>query len=164
MKHFQVFLLVLLFGSLNLSPKFSYSQLDNRNKYKQPKRMEKKIITSTNAPEPIGPYSHGVLLNGVLYTSGQVAKDAKTGEMVQSDIKSETRKVMENLEAILKEADMDFSNVLKTTIYCTDLGNFAAINEVYGSFFKANFPARETVQVVKLPLNANVEISVVAAQ
>jgi 2-iminobutanoate/2-iminopropanoate deaminase len=126
--------------------------------------MEKKIITTTNAPEPIGPYSHGVLLNGVLYTSGQVAKDAKTGEMVQSDIKSETRKVMENLEAILKEADMDFSNVLKTTIYCTDLGNFAAINEVYGSFFKANFPARETVQVVKLPLNANVEISVVAAQ
>lgn len=126
--------------------------------------MEKKIITSKNAPEPIGPYSHAVLINGVLYTSGQVAKDAKTGEMVQSDIKAETRKVMENLEAILKEAGMSFSNVVKTTIYCVDLGNFAAINEVYGSFFSSNFPARETVQVVKLPLNANVEISVVAVQ
>jgi 2-iminobutanoate/2-iminopropanoate deaminase len=84
--------------------------------------------------------------------------------MVQSDIKAETNKVMENLQAILKEANMDFSHVVKTTIYCTDLANFAAINEVYGSFFSSNFPARETVQVVKLPLNANVEISVVAAQ
>jgi 2-iminobutanoate/2-iminopropanoate deaminase len=84
--------------------------------------------------------------------------------MVQSDIKAETNKVMENLQAILKEADMDFSHVIKTTIYCTDLANFSAINEVYGSFFSGNFPARETVQVVKLPLNANVEISVVAAK
>jgi 2-iminobutanoate/2-iminopropanoate deaminase len=126
--------------------------------------MEKKIITSEHAPEPIGPYSHAVLVNGVLYTSGQVAKDAKTGQMVQTDIKAETNKVMENLHAILKEAGMDFSNVVKTTIYCVDLANFAAINEVYGSFFSSNFPARETVQVVKLPLNANVEISVVAAK
>jgi len=126
--------------------------------------MEKKIITSEHAPEPIGPYSHAVLVNGVLYTSGQVAKDAKTGQMVQTDIKAETNKVMENLQAILKEAGMDFSNVVKTTIYCVDLANFAAINEVYGSFFSSNFPARETVQVVKLPLNANVEISVVAVK
>lgn len=126
--------------------------------------MEKKIITSEHAPEPIGPYSHAVLVNGVLYTSGQVAKDAKTGQMVQTDIKAETNKVMENLQAILKEAGMDFSNVVKTTIYCIDLANFAAINEVYGSFFSSNFPARETVQVVKLPLNANVEISVVAVK
>lgn len=126
--------------------------------------MEKKIITSRRAPEPIGPYSHGVLLNGVLYTSGQVAKDAATGQMVQSDIKAETQKVMENLQAILNEAGMGFEHVVKTTIYCVDLGNFAAINEVYGSFFTGNFPARETVQVVKLPLNANVEISVVAVK
>lgn len=126
--------------------------------------MEKKIITSANAPEPIGPYSHGVWIGNTLYTSGQVAKDAITGEMVQSDIKSETRKVMANLQAILTEAGMDFSHVVKTTIYCTDLGNFSAINEVYGSFFTGNFPARETVQVVKLPLNANVEISVVAVK
>ena len=126
--------------------------------------MEKQIITSTQAPAPIGPYSHGVLAGNTLYTSGQVAKDAATGEMVQSDIRAETRKVMENLLAILKESGMDFSNVVKTTIYCTDLGNFAAINEVYGSFFTGNYPARETVQVVKLPLNANVEISVVAVK
>jgi 2-iminobutanoate/2-iminopropanoate deaminase len=126
--------------------------------------MEKKIVTSKNAPEPIGPYSHGVMIGNTLYTSGQVAKDAVTGEMIQTDIKVETKKVMENLQAILTEAGMDFSHVVKTTIYCTDLGNFAAINEVYGSFFTANFPARETVQVVKLPLNANVEISVVAVK
>ncbi len=126
--------------------------------------MEKKIITSSNAPAPIGPYSHAVLLNGILYTSGQVAKDAATGEMMQSDIMVETHKVMQNLQAILLAADMDFSHVVKTTIYCTDLANFAAINEVYGSYFTGNFPARETVQVVKLPLNANVEISVVAVK
>lgn len=126
--------------------------------------MEKKIVTSKNAPEPIGPYSHGVMIGNTLYTSGQVAKDAVTGEMIQTDIKAETKKVMENLQAILTDAGMDFSHVVKTTIYCTDLGNFAAINEVYGSFFTANFPARETVQVVKLPLNANVEISVVAVK
>lgn len=126
--------------------------------------MEKKIITSSNAPAPIGPYSHAVLVNGTLYVSGQVPKDAKTGEMVTGDIKAETRKVMENIQAILNEAQMDFSNVVKTTIFCVDLNNFAAINEVYGSFFTSDFPARETVQVVKLPLNSNVEISVVAVK
>lgn len=126
--------------------------------------MEKKIITSVNAPAPIGPYSHSVLIGNTLYTSGQVAKDAVSGEMVQSDIKAETAKVMENLKAILVEAGMDFTHVVKTTIYCTDLGNFAQINEVYGNYFTSDFPARETVQVVKLPLNANVEISVVAVK
>ena len=126
--------------------------------------MEKKIITSKNAPEPIGPYSHAVLINGTLYVSGQVPKDSKTGEMVSGDIKAETHKVMENLQAILKEANMDFSDVVKTIIFCVDLGDFAAINEVYGSYFSGNFPARETVQVVKLPLNANVEISVIAVK
>ncbi|MES2689848.1 MAG: Rid family detoxifying hydrolase, partial [Bacteroidota bacterium] len=104
------------------------------------------------------------LVANTLYTSGQVAKDAVTGEMVQHDIKAETKKVMENVLAILAEAGMDFSHVVKTTIYCTDLGNFAAINETYGSFFTGNYPARETVQVSKLPLNANVEISVVAVK
>lgn len=126
--------------------------------------MEKKIITSANAPAPIGPYSHSVLIGNTLYTSGQVAKDAVSGEMIQSDIKAETAKVMENLQAILVEAGMDFTHVVKTTIYCTDLGNFAQINEVYGNYFTSDFPARETVQVVKLPLNANVEISVVAVK
>lgn len=126
--------------------------------------MEKKIITSANAPAPIGPYSHANLVGNTLYVSGQVAKDAKTGEMVTGEIKAETKKVMENVEAILKEAGMDFSNVVKTTIFCVDLGNFASINEVYGSFFTGNYPARETVQVSKLPLNVNVEISVVAVK
>jgi 2-iminobutanoate/2-iminopropanoate deaminase len=126
--------------------------------------MEKKIITSKNAPEPIGPYSHAVLVNGTLYVSGQVPKDATTGDMVTGNIKLETQKVMENLKAILAEAEMDFSNVVKTTIFCVDLNDFAAINEVYGSYFNANFPARETVQVVRLPLNSNVEISVIAVK
>jgi 2-iminobutanoate/2-iminopropanoate deaminase len=126
--------------------------------------MEKKIITSKNAPEPIGPYSHANLTGDTLYVSGQVAKDAKTGEMMQSDIKIETRKVMENVVAILTEAGMDTTHVVKSTIFCVNLGDFAAINEVYGSFFSGNYPARETVQVVKLPLNANVEISVVAVK
>lgn len=126
--------------------------------------MEKKIITSKNAPEPIGPYSHANLIGNTLYVSGQVAKDAATGEMMQSDIKVETRKVMENVTAILAEAGMDTTHVVKTTIFCVNLGDFAAINEVYGSFFSGNYPARETVQVVKLPLNANVEISVVAVK
>jgi 2-iminobutanoate/2-iminopropanoate deaminase len=126
--------------------------------------MEKKIITSKNAPEPIGPYSHANLIGNTLYVSGQVAKDAKTGEMMQSDIKIETRKVMENVVAILTEAGMDTTHVVKSTIFCVNLGDFAAINEVYGSFFSGNYPARETVQVVKLPLNANVEISVVAVK
>lgn len=126
--------------------------------------MEKKIITSMDAPAPIGPYSHAILVNGTLYVSGQVPKDAKTGEMVTGDIKAETRKVMENVGAILREAGMDYTNIVKTTIFCTDLNNFASINEVYGSFFTADFPARETVQVSKLPLNSNVEISVVAVK
>jgi 2-iminobutanoate/2-iminopropanoate deaminase len=126
--------------------------------------MEKKIITSTHAPAPIGPYSHANLIGNTLYVSGQVAKDAQTGEMMQSNIKVETRKVMENAQAILAEAGMDFTHVVKTTIFCTNLDDFAAINEVYGSFFTGNFPARETVQVVRLPLHANVEISVVAVK
>lgn len=126
--------------------------------------MEKKIITSTNAPAPIGPYSHANLIGNTLYVSGQVAKDALTGEMVVGEIKAETKKVMQNVEAILKEAGMDFTNVVKTTIFCINLGDFASINEVYGSFFTDNYPARETVQVSKLPLNVNVEISVIAVK
>lgn len=121
----------------------------------------KKIITSPNAPAPIGPYSHAVSVNGFLYVSGQVGKKA-TGEMVISDIKSETRQVMENIGAILNEARLDFSHIIKSTIFLTDMNNFSRVNEVYGSFFSQDFPARETVQVSKLPLNVNVEISVIA--
>ncbi|MBW7844471.1 MAG: RidA family protein [Bacteroidia bacterium] len=126
--------------------------------------MEKKIITSANSPAPIGPYSSAVLVGNTLYISGQVPKDAKTGEMVQHNITAETHKVMENLQAILTDAGMSFSNVVKTTIFCINLDNFAAINEAYGSYFTDNFPARETVQVSRLPLGANVEISMIAVK
>lgn len=122
----------------------------------------KKVITSKNAPAPIGPYSHAVMHGNMLFVSGQVAKKAENGEMVLNNITDETHQVMYNLKAILTEAGMDFSNVCKTTIFLTDMNNFASVNEVYGSYFSADFPARETVQVSKLPLNVNVEISVIA--
>ncbi|MEW6468282.1 MAG: RidA family protein [Bacteroidota bacterium] len=124
----------------------------------------KKIITSKNAPAPIGPYSHGVMINNMLFVSGQVGKRADTGELVLSDIKAETRQVMENIGAILEEAGMDYSHIVKTTIFMKDMGNFSAMNEVYGSFFSGNYPARETVQVSRLPLDVNVEISVTAVK
>ncbi|OFY83595.1 MAG: reactive intermediate/imine deaminase [Bacteroidetes bacterium RIFCSPLOWO2_12_FULL_35_15] len=131
----------------------------------------KKIITSKNAPVPIGPYSQAVLTGNTLYVSGQVGKNAASGELILGDIKSETKQVMENVQAILTEAGMDFTHVVKTTIFLTDMNNFAIVNEMYGSFFKndlpagqAGFPARETVQVSKLPLNVNVEISVIAVK
>lgn len=122
----------------------------------------KKIITSKNAPAPIGPYSHAVYVNQTLYVSGQIAKNATSGEMVTTDIKAETKQVMENVKAILTDASMNFTNVCKTTIFLIDMNDFAAVNEIYGSYFTDNFPARETVQVSKLPLGVNVEISVIA--
>lgn len=122
----------------------------------------KTIITSKNAPAPIGPYSHAVLKNNTLFVSGQVAKHPVSGELMLGDIKLETGQVMENLKGILTDAGMDFSNVCKTTIFLTDMNNFSSVNEVYGSYFTGDYPARETVQVSKLPLNVNVEISVIA--
>jgi len=126
----------------------------------------KKVITSQNAPAPIGPYSHANLVPAgqMLFVSGQVAKDAKTGELVLGDIKSETHKVMGNVKAILTDGGMDFTNVVKTTIFLTDMKSFGDVNEVYGSYFTGNFPARETVQVSALPLGVNVEISVIAVK
>lgn len=124
----------------------------------------KKIITSKKSPAPIGPYSPAVLAGNMLFVSGQVGKNPATGELMLSDIKTETKQVMENLEGILTDAGMGFSNIVKTTIFLTDMNDFASVNEVYGSFFTGDFPARETVQVSKLPLNVNVEISVIAIQ
>lgn len=124
----------------------------------------KKIITSKNAPAPIGPYSHGVLAGNMLFVSGQVGKHPVSGELMLADIKTETTQVMENVKGILTDAGMDFSHVVKTTIFLTDLNNFAAVNEIYGSYFTGDYPARETVQVSKLPLNVNVEISVTAVK
>jgi 2-iminobutanoate/2-iminopropanoate deaminase len=126
--------------------------------------MEKKIVNTNNAPAPIGPYNQAVQFGNLLFVSGQIPLDAATGNLVQGDIKAETQKVMENLAAILKEAGMDFSNVLKSTIFLMDMGQFAQVNEVYGSYFTENAPARETVQVAGLPKAVNVEISVIAAK
>ena len=124
----------------------------------------KKIINTINAPAPIGPYNQAVLLNGVLYTSGQIAIHPATNELVIDEIKKETKMVMENLKSVLAAADMTMEDVVKTTIFISDMNNFAAINEVYGSYFTSNFPARETVEVACLPKNVNVEISAIASK
>lgn len=122
----------------------------------------KKIINTSNAPAPIGPYSQAVLVNNTLYTSGQIAINPETNELVLSNIKDETKMVMENLKAVLQAAEMDFTHVIKCSIFIADMNDFAQINEVYGSYFKSDFPARETVQVACLPKNVNVEISAIA--
>lgn len=124
----------------------------------------KKIITTTNSPSPIGPYSQAVQFGNMLFVSGQVAKHPATGELHLSDIATETKQVMDNIAAILKEAGYEFSHIVKTTIFLTDMKNFAAVNEVYGKYFNADFPARETVAVSGLPLGVNVEISVMAVK
>ena len=125
--------------------------------------MNKKIIKTDKAPAPIGPYNQAVLVNNMLYVSGQIAINPATGQLVLDNIIEETQQVMNNLKAILEAAGMDFSNVIKTTIFLKDMNQFASVNEVYGAFFKADFPARETVQVAALPKFVNVEISAVAA-
>lgn len=122
----------------------------------------KTIINTNNAPAPIGPYNQAVVTGNLIFVSGQIPMDAATGEIISSDIKAETKKVMENIEAILTEAGSDFDQIIKTSIFLTDMQSFAQVNEVYGSYFTANFPARETVQVSALPKGVNVEISVIA--
>ncbi|MFI5139591.1 MAG: RidA family protein [Sphingobacteriales bacterium] len=122
----------------------------------------KKIINTPNAPEPIGPYSQAVMAGSFLFLSGQVAINPSNGELVLDDIKTETKQVMENIKAVLIEAGVDFSNIVKTSIFLKDMQNFAQVNEVYGAYFTDQFPARETVQVAGLPKNVNVEISVTA--
>ncbi|MDB5126399.1 RidA family protein [Mucilaginibacter sp.] len=120
------------------------------------------IINTNNAPAPIGPYSQAVATNGLLFVSGQIPSDPKTGEIITTGITDEATMVMENLKAILTEAGIGFDQIIKTTIFLTDMQTFAQVNEVYGSYFTANFPARETVQVSALPKGVNVEISVIA--
>lgn len=123
----------------------------------------KKIINTCNAPAPIGPYNQAVLVNNTLYTSGQIAINPVTGNLVIDNIKNETTQVMENLKAILEAADLDFSNVIKSSIFISNMDNFSSINEVYGNYFNDTYaPARETVQVARLPKDVNVEISVIA--
>ena len=123
----------------------------------------KKIIFTEKAPAPIGPYNQAVLVGNTLYTSGQIAINPATNELVLDNIEDETMLVMENLKAVLEAAEMTFENVVKVSIFISDMGNFANINAVYGAYFnEATAPARETVQVACLPKNVNVEISAVA--
>lgn len=124
--------------------------------------MANNIIHSPAAPEPIGPYSQAVLKNNTLYVSGQIALNAATGKLISDTIEAETDQVMKNLEAILAAANLTFSNVVKCSIFVKDMNNFARINDVYGKYFTENPPARETVEVSRLPKDVNVEISCIA--
>lgn len=123
----------------------------------------KQIIYTKNAPEPIGPYSQAVLVGNTLYTSGQIALDPETMHLILHSIEEETTRVMKNLQALLEAADMTFENVIKTTIFLSDMEDFANMNAIYGSYFnEKTAPARETVQVSNLPKNVNIEISMIA--
>ena len=124
--------------------------------------MLKRIVKSNNAPAPVGPYSQAVWSNNFLFCSGQIPLDAKTGQLVKGSIQDQTKKVMENIAEVLKAGNCGFENVVKTTIFLKSMGDFAAVNEVYGSYFVNEPPARSTVQVSELPKSADVEIEVTA--
>jgi 2-iminobutanoate/2-iminopropanoate deaminase len=124
--------------------------------------MEKEIIYTSEAPAPIGPYSQAVKAGNTLYISGQIALDAESGDLINENITEETHAVMKNLEAVLRQAGYGFENVVKCTIFIKDMSQFATINDAYGQYFKVNPPARETVEVSRLPKDVNVEISCIA--
>ncbi len=124
--------------------------------------MSKTIINSENAPAPIGPYSQAVKAGNTLYVSGSIPLDAQTGELINANITEETHQVMKNMDAVLTAAGMTFENVVKCSIFIKDMNQFAAINDAYGMYFKDNPPARETVEVARLPKDVNVEISCIA--
>jgi 2-iminobutanoate/2-iminopropanoate deaminase len=125
----------------------------------------KKIISTNKAPQPIGPYSQAVLVGKTLYTSGQIALNPETGELVMDTIQEETTQVMENLKSVLEAANMTFENVIKSSIFISDMNSFRAINSVYGNYFEqSTAPARETIEVANLPKFVNVEISVIAVK
>ena len=126
--------------------------------------MEKRIINTQNAPAPIGPYNQAVFADNTLYISGQICIDPSNGNLKNRDIQDETHQVMQNLKSILTEAGLNFSNVVKTTIFITDMNMFGEINTIYGKYFDDDFPARETVQVSALPKFVNVEISMIAVR
>ena len=126
--------------------------------------MEKLIINTKNAPAPIGPYNQAIKVANLLFISGQVALKPGSGELANSDIIEETHQVMQNLKSILSEAGMTFYNVVKTTIFLSDMDLFGQVNEIYGKYFESDFPARETVAVKGLPKNVNIEISMIAAE
>lgn len=124
--------------------------------------MSKKVILSTMAPQPIGPYSQAILAGGFLFCSGQVALDAQTGQVAATDVEGQTRKVMENIRAVLDAANCSFESIVKTTIFLKSMNDFPKVNEIYGSYFKGNPPARSTVEVSRLPKDVLVEVEVIA--
>lgn len=124
----------------------------------------KKIIKTNNAPAAIGPYSQAILSNNTLYCSGQIAINPETGDLVINNITNETTQIMNNILAVLQSAKMDFSNVVKCSIFMKNLNNYGEVNKVYSDFFTKNFPAREAIEVSNLPKNVNVEISVIAVK
>ncbi|MEN9685302.1 MAG: hypothetical protein RLZZ28_1088 [Bacteroidota bacterium] len=124
--------------------------------------MSKQVIKTEKAPSPIGPYNQAIKANGMVYLSGQVAFVVETGELELSSIPAETHQVMKNLKAVLEEARLTFAHVVKTTIFLSDMALFAQVNEVYGTYFSGDYPARETVAVKGLPRGVNVEISMIA--
>ena len=126
--------------------------------------MSKKVISTKNSPDAIGPYNQAILTGNTLYCSGQIAIDPETGGLVTDTINVETHQVMKNISEVLKAADMDFSNVVKCSIFLSDMNQYSEINQVYASYFAENPPAREAVQVSVLPKNVNVEISVIAVK
>lgn len=126
--------------------------------------MANQIIYTSEAPAPIGPYSQAVLAGSTLYVSGNIALDSETSELVNENITEETHAVMKNMEAVLRAADYSFADVVKCTIFIKDMGEFATINEAYGQYFKSNPPARETVEVSRLPKDVRVEISCIAVK
>ena len=126
--------------------------------------MTKQIIHTTNAPAPIGPYNQAIKAGNLLFVSGQVAIKPGTNDLANADIIEETHQVLQNLKTILAEAGMDFSNIVKTSIFLSDMDLFSQVNEIYAKYFDGDFPARETIAVKGLPKNANVEISVIAAE
>lgn len=125
--------------------------------------MPKKNIFTTSAPSPIGPYSQAVMVGDLLFVSGQIAIDPANGDLVTGNIEQEARQVMLNIGAILKAAGLNYHHIIKSSIFLKDMDNFAKVNEVYGHFFTGHYPARETVEVSRLPKDVNVEISVIAA-
>lgn len=126
--------------------------------------MSASVIFTTNAPEPIGPYSQAILAGNTLFVSGQIPLETSTGKVIGESIEAETEQVMKNLSEVLKAAGMDFSNVVKCTIFLTKMSDFPKVNAVYGKYFQSNPPARETVEVSALPKNVNVEISCIAVK
>jgi len=126
--------------------------------------MSKSVVYSEQAPEPIGPYSQAIQSGNLLFVSGQIALQRSTGAMITSSVEEETKQVMANIKAVLNAAGLDFSHIVKTSIFLKDMNNFPVVNQIYGTFFKDTPPARETVEVSRLPKDANVEISCIAAK